>query len=85
MVPSRRSFTVQFNPKILKYISDNGCLNAAAGIFELMKQTYGGKPNQISSIRVVKNGLLKTKQLSGRSPLSEDLDELVYQWIITKR
>ena len=36
---------------------------------------------------VIKNGFSKAKQLpgSGRRPLSEDLEELVYQWIVSKR
>ena len=70
MAPSRRSFTIQFKPEILKYISDKGCFGA--GILELTKKTYGSrKLNQILYIhRVVKDGLLKTTQLFSRSPLS---------------
>ena len=45
------------------------------------------KPQSDPLHKVVKDGFSKAKHLpgSGRRPLSEDLEELVYQWVITKR
>ena len=54
---------------------------------EVMKKTLeGGNVSRILSIKVIKNGFSKAKKLrgSGRQPFSDDLEELVYQWILSK-
>ena len=57
-------------------------------ILESMKKTLEVAKIQSDSLHtVIKNGFSKAKQLpgSGRRPFSEDLEELVYQWIVGKR
>ena len=87
--PTRKSFSAKFKAEVWKYITEKGCSNSAAarhfGIDE--KNIRRWKTQSGSLHAVIKNGFSKAKQLpgSGRRPLSEDLEELVYQWIVSKR
>ena len=74
---------------MLKHITEKGCSNSAAarnfGIDEKKYEMWKGQSDSLH--KVIKNGLSKAKELpgSGRRPLSEDFEELVYQWIVLKR
>ena len=73
----------------MKYVEEKGCSNCAAarhfGIVEKNIRKWNIQSDSLHT--VIKNGFSKAKQLSGlgRRPLSEDLEELVYQWIVGKR
>ena len=73
----------------MKHTTEKGCSNSAAarhfGIDEKNIRRWKTKSGSLHA--VIKNGFSKAKQLpgSGRRPLPEDLEELVYQWIVSKR
>ena len=89
MAPTRKSFSAKFKTEVLKYITDKGCSNsAAARHFGIDEKNIRRWKTQSGSLHVViKNGFSKAKHLpgSGRRPLSDDLEEMVYQWIVSKR
>lgn len=89
MASRRKSFSAEFKTEVLKYIKDKNCSNNAAarhfGIDEKNIRRWKTQSDPLHTI--VKDGLTKAKHLpgSGRRPLSDDLEELVYQWINKKR
>ena len=88
MAPTRKPFSAKFKAEVLKYITEKGCSNsAAAKHFGIDEKNRRWKTQSGSLHAVIKNRFSKAKQLpgSGRRPLSEDLEELVYQWIVSKR
>ena len=89
MAPTRKSFSAKFKAEVLKYITEKACSkSAAARHFGVDEKNIRRWKTQSGSLHaVIKNGFFKAKQLpgSGRRPLSEDLEELVYQWIVSKR
>ena len=82
MAPTRKSFSDKFKAEVLKYITEKGCSNsAAARHFRIDEKNIRRWKTQSGSLdAVIKNGFSKARQLpgSGRRPLSEDLEELVY-------
>ena len=88
MTPTRKSFSAKFKAEVLKYITEKGCSNSAAARHFGIDEKNGRWKTQSGSLHaVIKNGFSKAKQLpgSGRRPLAEDLEELIYQWILSKR
>ena len=89
MAPTRKAFSAKFKAEALKYVEEKGCLNCAAsrhfGIDE--NDIRGWKVQSDSLHTMIKNGFSKARQIpgSGRRPFSEDLEELVYQWIVGQR
>ena len=89
MAPTRKSFSATFEAEVLTYSTEKGCSNSAAarhfGINEKNIRRWKTQPGSLHA--VIKNGFSKAKQLpgSGRRPLLENLEELVYQWIVSKR
>ena len=89
MAPTSKSFSAKFKIEVLKSIRDKGCSNSAGarhfGIDE--KNIRRWKTQSDPLHKVVKDGFSKAKHLPGygRRPFSENLEELVYQWVITKR
>ena len=85
MAPASNSFSSKFKTEALKYVEEKGCSTcAAARHFGIDENDIRGWKIQSDSLHtMIKNRFSKAKQLpgSGRRPFSEDLEELVYQWI----
>ena len=81
MAPTKKSFSAKFKAEVLKYIIEKGCSNiAAARNFGIDEKNIRRWKTQSGSLAVIKYGFSKAKQLpgSGRRPLSEDLEKLIY-------